>query len=142
MPDFSRQQMARVEELALEHGGVKVHPPDGESLVLVEVRDGYITRRVLLDEDGQQIQRPAETVVFHLPVDVVRRMVGDDVMAVALAEAAEAPYPEHRVGSVLQDDVAARIVELLATSEQVAAPTSPLMRRARGAEPIRPAVNR
>lgn len=105
MRDFTREQMARVEELSVEFGAVKVHVPNARGLALVEGPDGY---EEWLDEDGIAVPPtpPVELISVKLPLDILQRLLGED-----------GDMGAHR--RPLSDEVTARILELLATSEMV-----------------------
>lgn len=119
MREATREQMARVEALALEHGRIEIHSLDEHGLLAVKVPNGYGYRSFKLDEDGEEITPPIDEVALRLPMDLVRRMLGDDVTQNAIDKSIMANYPDHAAGVMLQDDVTARIAELLATSERV-----------------------
>lgn len=107
MRDFTREQMARVEELSVEFGAVKVHVPNARGLALVEGPDGY---EEWLDEDGIAVPPtpPVELISVKLPLDILQRLLGEDGDV----------WARWRLDH-LSDEVTARILELLATSEMV-----------------------
>jgi hypothetical protein len=114
MTDLTREQEATIARLALAHPSVSVAPMKNG---IVKVEGGG--KSYLLDPDGQTVPEPVERAYMALPVDLLRRLLGDDVMDAALKDVATAAYPDHALATKLGDDVRARVIELLATSEAV-----------------------
>lgn len=108
-PEMTREQHARIESLAIAHGGVMVHPPDDDCIVKVVV-DG---RTIMLNEDGDETIPPLDSIALRLPTDLVKRLLGADVVDDEIVSAADSPYRDYRVGSSLQSAIEARIAELL-----------------------------
>lgn len=108
-PEMTREQHARIESLANEHGGVKVYPPDENLIVKVE----FAGRTMMLNEDGDETIPPLDSIALRLPTDLVKRLLGADVVDDEIVSAADASYRDYRVGSSLQSAIEARIAELL-----------------------------
>lgn len=112
--ELTREQEAKIASLAIDHSSVSVAPAEDGS---VKVTAGG--RAWLLNVDGNATAPVPEDARVGIPVDLLRRMLGEDVVDAALEQAQKAAYPEHALGFALQADTEARIAELLATSDQV-----------------------
>lgn len=114
MTEITREQETAIARLAIDHASVAVTPQEDGT---VKVEAGGQT--LILDEDGNARPIVIERAYMALPVDLLRRMLGDDVVDAALGEAGARSYSDHSLGRILAPDVQARIVELMATSEAV-----------------------
>jgi hypothetical protein len=114
MHEITREQESAIARLAIDHPSVAVSPQEAGT---VKVEAGG--RRYVLDGDGNYVSEPVEHAYMQLPVALLRRMLGDDVMDAALAAVVSRPYPDHALGNAIALDVQARILELLATSDAV-----------------------
>src|SRR3954470_4268377 len=97
-PEMTREQLARIELLTIEHGKVTVHPVDEHSICKVE----FAGRALMLDEDGEETIPPLESIPFRLPTEMVKRLLGADTVDAMIVQRADSPYPDHTVGNSLQ----------------------------------------
>jgi hypothetical protein len=114
MHDITREQEAAIARLAIDNPTVGV-TPQADGTVITEAGG----KRLILDPFGNATPEPVERAYLALPIDLLRRMLGDDVIDAALEDVAGAAYPDHALSARIGDDVRARILELLATSESV-----------------------
>src|SRR4051794_18855415 len=113
MQELSREQEAAIARLAIDHPSVAVSPQEDGT---VKVTAGG--RGLIIDENGEAQPIVIDKAYMAIPVDLLRRLLGDDVVDAGLAEAGSLNYSDYSLGRILAPDVQARIIELLATSER------------------------
>jgi hypothetical protein len=110
MRELTREQESAIARLAIDHPSVAVEPQEDGT---VKVTAGGRTQ--ILDENGNATAVPIESVPIRLPISTLRRLLGSEAVALAVAEAQAAgyAYPDHGVGMKLSDKADEAIVEAL-----------------------------
>jgi hypothetical protein len=116
MQEITREQEAAIARLAIDHASVAVAPQEDGT---VKVTAG--SRTLILDEDGNTAPEPITHGYVRIPVETLRRLLGDERMAEALTEAAESPYPEHALDQIVGREANAAILDALNGSRGVTA---------------------
>jgi hypothetical protein len=112
MTEITREQESAIARLAIDHASVAVAPQEDGT---VKVTAG--SRTLILDEDGNAAPEQITHGYVRIPVDTLRRLLGDERMAEMLAKAAESPYPEHALNSTFGAEVCEAIGAALDRSE-------------------------
>jgi hypothetical protein len=94
MQEITREQEAAIARLAIDHASVAVAPQEDGTVKVTAA-----SRTLILDEDGNAAPEPITHGYIRIPIETLRRLLGDERMAEMLAKAAESPYPEHALNS-------------------------------------------
>lgn len=117
----TREQMAHVERLAIEHAprSVEVKLDPKARTLRATIRDGA---SFVFDENGDEVHAdPPTTASIDVPLDLVRRLIGDGPVALAVegvGHSTSAVYDTrpYRLGDVIEAEVVAAVERLLATA--------------------------
>jgi hypothetical protein len=91
MQEITREQEAAIARLAIDHASVAVAPQEDGT---VKVTAG--SRTLVLDEDGNAAPEPITHGYVRIPVETLRRLLGDERMAEMLARRPSRPIPSTR----------------------------------------------
>lgn len=109
MTEMTREQESAIARLAIDHASVAVAPQEDGT---VKVTAG--SRVLILDEDGNSAPEPITHGYVRIPVETLRRLLGDERMDEALAEARNSPYAEHTLNTAVGHEANAAILAALA----------------------------
>ena len=101
MPDITRDQEAKIAELAVEHASVSVDPQEDGTVIA----RGDHKAEVRISPDGKVSTPDPESAMFRLPVAMLRTMLGDTVMDAALNEVRGKAYSDHALGRLLDAEI-------------------------------------
>ena len=101
MEELTRQQEAKIAELAIHHASVSVEPLEDGTVIA----RGDHKAEIRIDQNGRVSTPDPESAMFRLPVAMLRTMLGDTIMDAALNEVRGKAYSDHALGRLLDAEI-------------------------------------
>ena len=109
MQEITREQEAAIAQLAMTHDSVRVERQQQPHVVQVNVGGKSLS----IDEDGNVLPEPIETVPVRLPVGLLRDLLGAEAVEAGIAAVQAKTYPDIVLGQNVAADVRVEITRLL-----------------------------